>query len=338
MLLYIYNNKETHRARRGLTLLVLACLMSAVFCGDTLAAGAKQKSFQKTFASPEEAVAALVAAVKANDLEALSGIFGPEGKQLISSGDDVADKNSRERFVQTYEEKNQLTKEGDNKTVLEVGKDGWPLPIPIVKVASGWLFDTKEGKEEILNRRIGKNELSTIQACLAYVDAQWEYGSKDRNGDGLFEYAQKFGSEPGKQDGLYWETKEGEEQSPLGPLVASAKKEGYTKRRSPDQPTPYHGYYYKILKAQGKNAPGGAFDYVVRGKMIGGFALVAYPAEYGASGIMTFIVSHSGDVYEKDLGKMTPSVVQAMKVFDPDKTWQKVKPKFLEPSGKGGGA
>jgi hypothetical protein len=179
--------------------------------------------------------------------------------------------------------------------------------------------------------------MSAIQACLAYVDAQREYASRDRNGDGVLEYAQKAGSAPGMKDGLYWEVKEGEEQSPLGPLVVNAIREGYTKKKSEDEPSSYNGYYYKILKAQGKNAPGGAYDYVVNGRMIGGFALVAYPAQHGSSGIMTFIVSHSGEVYEKDLCKKTSSVAQAMKSFDPDETWRKVEPKYLEPAGRSGG-
>jgi hypothetical protein len=181
------------------------------------------------------------------------------------------------------------------------------------------------GKEEILNRRIGRNELNTIQTCLAMVDAQREYAMKDRDSNKLLEYAQKFRSSPGKKDGLYWEVKEGEEQSPLGPLAAQAVQEGYKERKPGDNPTPYHGYFYRILKVQGKNAPGGAYDYVVRGKMIGGFALVAYPAEYGASGIMTFIVNHDGVVYQKDLGKETGKIASAITKYDPDKTWEKVE-------------
>jgi hypothetical protein len=192
-------------------------------------------------------------------------------------------------------------------------------------VGENWRFDIKEGKEEILNRRIGRNELNAIQVCLAYVDAQREYVLKDRDGDKLLEYAQKFVSKKGEKDGLYWEAKEGEEQSPLGPLVAKAAKEGYPGKKSGDKPSPYRGYYYKILKAQGKNAPGGEYDYMVKGKMIGGFALVAYPAEYGNSGIMTFIVNHDDVVYEKDLGKDTEKITTAMKKFDLDRIWKKVE-------------
>jgi len=278
---------------------------------------------QKTFKSPDEAVKALIESVRAKDKEELLAIFGPSGKEIISSGDEVADRKMGERFVKAYEEANKVVTESDTKMVLHVGKEDYPFPIPIVKKGELWFFDTQAGKEEILNRRIGRNELSTIQVCLAYVDAQREYARRDREAGGLKEYAQKFISEKGKKDGLYWETKGGEEQSPLGPFVVNAIKEGYTKKG--DKPIPYHGYYYKILKAQGKNAADGGYDYIVRGKMIGGFALVAYPAEYGVSGVMTFIVNHDGVVFEKDLGKQTEKLAGAMKKFNPDKTWKKVE-------------
>ena len=200
-------------------------------------------------------------------------------------------------------EKNRLEAESAEKVVLYLGNEDWPFPIPIVKKNALWHFDAKEGRDEILARRIGKNELSAIQVCLAYVDAQREYAIEDRDGDGLAEYAQKFWSDPGKKNGLYWKTSDGEKPSPLGPLAAEANKQGYTRKEG--KPVPYHGYYYRILKAQGKNAPGGAYDYMVKGKMIGGFALVAYPAKYASSGIMTFIVNHDGVVYQKDLGTKT---------------------------------
>jgi hypothetical protein len=324
-------------ARWGVAIFMVALVVLASYSPDAFAARAKQKIRQDTFMSPSEAVEAFVAAIKAGDEKLLLAVLGPEGKQLISSGDEVADRSSGEFFLRMYEEKNQLNNQSDKRVFLEVGREGWPFPIPIVKTGGKWRFDTREGKEEIINRRIGKNELSAIQACLAYVDAQREYASKDREGDGLVEYAQKFFSEPGRKDGLYWEAGEGEEQSPMGPLVANARSEGYTWKESVHRPTPYHGYFYKILKAQGKNAVGGAHDYVFRGRMLGGFALVAYPAEYGSSGVMTFIVSYRGEVYEKDLGKKTASVAQAMDTFDPDKTWRKVHTKYLEPSAQGGG-
>jgi hypothetical protein len=280
---------------------------------------------QKSFASPEDAVEAMVSALKSNDQKMLMAIFGRGSKNLISSGDEVADKDSRERFLRSYEEKNKLEKVGDKKTILYVGNEDWPFPIPLVKKGKSWFFHTKEGKEEIINRRIGKNELNVIRVCMAYVDAQREYALKDRDGDKLLEYAGKFISEPGKKDGLYWETKEGEELSPLGPFFAAARKEGYTAKKPGDEPAPYHGYYYKILTAQGKNAPGGAYDYVVNGKMVGGFALVAYPARYGSSGIMTFVVNQDGVVYERNLGKRTEKIAQEMKTFDPDKEWKKAE-------------
>lgn len=300
--------------------LIVALLV--VFSGSAEAANKGLQ--QKTFASPEEAVKTLVEAVKTNNMKALGEILGPGSKKVISSGDEVADQNDRELFVQAYETKHKIDMAGDSKAILSIGEKDWPLSIPIIKKGSVWVFDTKTGKEEILNRRIGMNELATIKFCEAYVDAQQEYSMKDYDGDGLLEYAQKFVSSPGKKDGLYWETKEGEELSPLGPLAADAVKEGY-KKRSGVPGYPYHGYYFKMLKAQGKNASGGAYDYIVNGNMIGGFALVAYPAHYGNSGIMTFIVNHDGVVYQKNLGKNSAKAVEAMKLFDPDKTWKKVE-------------
>ena len=278
---------------------------------------------QKTFASAEEGVKALMEAVKKNDTNAVLAILGPEAKSLIESGDQVSDRAAGERFVKFYEESNKLVKSGDTKAVLEVGKDAWPFPIPLVKESAGWRFDTQEGKEEIINRRIGRNELDVIQVCLAIVDAEREYYQRDPDGDKLLQYAQKFISTKGKRDGLYWETKSGEQPSPLGLLVARARGEGY--KGAGGKPVPYHGYYYKLLTGQGKDAPGGAYDYLVRGKMMGGFGVVAYPAQYGSSGIMTFIVNHDGVVYQKDLGAKTASVAQAMTKFNPDKTWTAVK-------------
>jgi hypothetical protein len=278
---------------------------------------------EKVFASPEAAVKALVDAVKADNMAELSAIFGPAGKEVLSSGDAIADKTGRERFLNAYETKNALIREGDAKVVLQIGAEEWPFPIPIVKRGEKWSFDTGKGKEELINRRIGRNELNTIQTCLAYVDAQREYAVKDRDADGLLEYAQKFRSDPGKKNGLYWEAKAGEGQSPLGPLFAAAQEKGYSGKAAGGKPVPYYGYYYRILTAQGKSAPGGAYDYMVKGNMIGGFALVAYPAQYGSSGVMTFIVNHDGVVYQKNLGKNTEKTAQAMKLFNPDSTWKK---------------
>jgi hypothetical protein len=319
MFINIWNQKKLSICRFGFA--IIAAVMLAGFYQSAFAAEANQK----TFKSPGEAVKALSDAVKGNDEKGLLAIFGPAGKELISSGDEVADQAGRGRFVKAYEEMNKLVNENDDKIILHVGSEDWPFPIPLVKKGENWFFDTVAGREEILNRRIGRNELNAIQVCLAYVDAQREYVLKDRDGDRLLEYAQKFISSKGKKNGLYWEAKEGEKLSPLGPLVAKAAKEGYIGRKPVGKHTPYHGYYYKILKAQGKNAPGGEYDYIVKDKMIGGFALVAYPAEYGNSGVMTFIVNHDGVVYEKDLGKETEKIATAMKKFDPDKTWKKAE-------------
>jgi hypothetical protein len=320
MLIDTRNQKRHSMSRFGFA--IIAGVMMSI--GFHLAVFAAEVS-QKRFKSPEEAVKALAQAVKGNDTKELSAIFGPAGKELISSGDQVADKTGREHFVKAYEEMNKLVKENDTKVILHVGSGDWPFPVPVVKKGDDWLFDTVAGKEEILNRRIGRNELNAIQVCLAYVDAQREYVLKDRDADKLLEYAQRLISKKGEKNGLYWEAKEGEPQSPLGPLIAKAATEGYSGERPVGRRSPYHGYYYRILKSQGKHAPGEEYDYVVKGKMIGGFALVAYPAEYGNSGVMTFIVNQDGVVYEKNLGEDTKKIAAAMKKFDPDDTWKKAE-------------
>jgi Protein of unknown function (DUF2950) len=277
----------------------------------------------KRFASAEEAMQALVAALRAGDTKALLGILGSEGRTLISSGDPVADQRSRETFLQEYDAANKLVANG-NTTVLRIGNDDWPFPIPLVKDGERWRFDARQGRQEIIARRIGRTELYTIQTCLAYVDAQREYYAEDRNGDGILEYARQFGSTPGKRDGLYWPTKPGEPPSPLGDLVVRARAEGY-RRAEGRGPTPFHGYLYRILTAQGPDAPDGAYDYITRGHMIAGFALVAFPAQYGVSGVMTFIVNHDGVVYQKDLGPKTRAAALAMRTFNPDATWTKAE-------------
>jgi hypothetical protein len=281
---------------------------------------------QKTFATPEEAVKSAVAAAKNNDDKELMAIFGAQAKDLLFSGDAVADKQRRARFLAAYDEKNGIATE-DESRIITVGKDAWPFPIPLVKKADSWMFDTEKGREEILNRRIGTNELNAIQAVLALLDAQREYAMKDRDGDKILEYSRRFRSEAGKKNGLYWEAKSGEEQSPLGPLAAQAQGAGYSAQGTGAGQTaaPYHGYYFKILEGQGKNAPGGAYSYVVNGNMMGGFALVAFPAEYGNSGVMTFIMNHNGKVFQKDLGNNTTSVAKGMPVYNPDTTWTEVK-------------
>jgi len=309
-------NKEKS-ARRPVRLVIF--VLALILASTSFAATPQQRSFP----SAEEAVKAAITAAKSGSDKELLAIFGPSAKELISSGDPVADKERRERFLKAYDEKNRLVKEGD-LVVLVIGKDDWPFPIPLVKKGEYWIFDTAKGREEILNRRIGENELFTIQTLLAIVDAEREYAMKDRDKNGLLEYAQKLVSDPGKKNGLYWEVKQGEPESPLGPILARAKSEGYKKEES-GAPPPYHGYRYKILTAQGKAAPGGAYNYIVKGKMIGGFAVVAYPAEYDNSGVMTFIVNHDGKVFQKDLGKNTASVAAAMKEYNPDATWAEVK-------------
>jgi len=285
------------------------------------ATGASGAVAPRMFATPEEAATALIDALRSNDQKALLAILGPAGKSLMSSGDAVRDKNVRERFVSLYDQRHKLDA-GGGKIVLEVGPDDFPLAIPIVPDGPSWRFDTAAGKEEILSRRIGQNELNTIQVCLAYVDAQREYYARDPDGDSLLQYAQRITSRPGKKDGLYWPTKPGEQDSPLGPLAARARGEGYSK--TSDKPFPYWGYYYKILTAQGKDAPGGAYSYFAKGQMMGGFALVAYPAQWGVSGVMTFIVNQDGVVYQKDLGPNSAAIARAMKEFNPDSTWKKV--------------
>lgn len=300
---------------------VAAAVALLVIVGGPMNAGAAVK--QKGFATSDAAVRAFVDAMRSNDESELLAIFGTAEKELISSGDPFSDRQRRERFISAYDRKNSLTQEGA-RMVLTVGEKDWPFPIPLLKKGDQWFFDTKAGKEEILNRRIGENELSTVQTLLALVDAQREYATNDHDGDGIREYADKFGSDPGRRNGLYWETSPGEAPSPLGELVAEARGEGYRRTGTKQDPIPFHGYYFRMLTRQGKHAPGGAFDYFVKKNLIGGFAVLAYPAVYGGSGVMTFLVNHEGVVYERDLGKNTAKAAKAMTSFDPDTTWRKV--------------
>jgi hypothetical protein len=277
---------------------------------------------QTTFKTPHEAVDAFVAAVKGGETDTLVSILGPEGQKLASSGDPVADEAARTRFATAYDEGHDLKQEGDSRAVFIVGKDDFPFPIPLVATEGAWRFDTAAGAEEILNRRIGENELAAIAVMRAYVDAQREYAEADRDGKGD-QYARKVVSSEGKKDGLYWPAAAGEPDSPMGPLIADARAQGYAARSG--HPEPYHGYLFKILTAQGDNAAGGARDYIVNGRMIGGFALVAAPAEYGNSGVMSFMVNHDGVVFQKDLGPDTSDLVAEMTTFNPDPTWSEVK-------------
>ncbi len=310
--------------RYGLAAFLTAVMLVTALSVLSFAADADRKKFK----SPEDAFKALLEAAKKNDTGELLSIFGPPGKDIISSGDAVSDKEDRGRFVKAVGDAITFSPL-DEKTMLAIiGKNKWTFPIPLVQSPQGWFFFTEDGKEEIINRRIGRNELIAIQVSLAYVDGQYEYASKDRDGDGVLQYAKKFVSHAGRKDGLYWEAAAGEEASPLGPLVARATEEGYEGnvfRKKGEKPTPYHGYYFKILKSQGSNAPGGELDYLIDGKMVAGFGLVAYPAVYGVSGIKSFIVNQEGVVHEKDLGSKTEEMVKSMKKFDPDKTWKKIE-------------
>lgn len=299
---------------------LLAVVAAALSLADVSIAATKWR----TFASPEEAVRALVAAGEDNDMKGLMAILGPGSREVLFSGDDVADRQGREMFRKAYDEKNGLSIKGDT-AVLVIGNDDWPFPIPVVKKGGVWHFDTARGKEEILDRRIGRNELNTIQTLLAIVDAQREYAMEEPDHGGVPEYARKFFSAPGKKDGLYWPTREGEAPSPLGPLVAQAVEKGYKAKKPGGGPAPYQGYFYRMLAAQGRHATDGAYGYIVHGKMIGGFAVEAHPARYGNTGVMTFIVNQDGVVYQKDLGSNTEKLAQKMTEFDPDDTWQKIK-------------
>jgi hypothetical protein len=273
---------------------------------------------QQSYPTPEDAAAALTAAVKTGSESAILKVLGRDAEDIVSSGDEVADADIRQRFISMYDSKHSIKAEGNKKATLMLGPDDFPFPIPLVNSESGWEFDAEEGRIEVLYRRIGRNELDAIQTALAFVDAENEYAEKDR-GEGVGVYAQRIVSSSGKKDGLFW--RDDSDPSPLGELAAEASREGYKVER---QGAPYHGYYFRILKGQGPNAPGGALDYVVKGKMIGGYALIAYPAEYGNSGVMTFAVNHAGTVYQKDLGPRTDSIASRITLFNPDQTWKKV--------------
>lgn len=276
----------------------------------------------QTFATPEEAVKALGQAVSTTNHAALGSLLGDAAQALVNP-DEVQGAMELAEFTAAFNTTNRLERESSTRAVLQIGANDWPFPIPLVKQTDGWRFDTAAGLEEILNRRIGRNELDVLRVLRAYVDAQREYARRDRDGDEVLEYAQQLASSPGKMDGLYWSPELSGETSPLGPLVAYAQGEGYTKEKSsPDEPQPFHGYFFKLLKSQGKHAPGGKYDYVINGNMIGGFALVAWPAEYGESGIMTFVVNQQGRVYQRDLRAKTAKAVKSMKAYDPDKDWQ----------------
>ena len=294
-----------------------------------LAAAAKSET-QRSFATPESAMSALVDALKKNDAPALLEILGSAAKPLLDSGDPVADAGARRKFLDAHAEGYTSEAVDQTRVVFEVGRDKWPFPIPLERRDLRWYFDAESGVDEMVSRRIGQNELDAIQVAAAYVDAQRDYGMLSLEDNPIPHYAQKFFSSPGKRDGLYWESAPGEDPSPLGPLIAEAQAEGY--RRDPrGRPRPYHGYYYRILTKQGLNAEDGAYNYIVGGKMIGGFALIATPAEYGSSGIMTFIVNHDGVIYQRDFGPRTAKRAKAITAFDPDPGWTMVDKEDLTP-------
>jgi hypothetical protein len=299
--------------RLGLCTLTLAGLLAPPPC-----AAAAQSSFD----SPEAGAAALADAVRSNDNATLRSIFG--GSKLVSSGDPVEDAANRAAFLEAYTQGHSIVPDGARQAELRLGTQAWPMPIPLVRSKTGrWRFDTRQGETEILSRRIGRNELAAIQVCLAIVDAQREYAVRDSDGDGLREYAAKMMSTPGQRDGLYWPTAPDEALSPLGPLLAAAAQDGYL---SPTTGSlePYHGYFYKILMRQGASAAGGGYDYFVQGQMVAGFALLAWPARYGASGIMSFIMNQDGHVYQRNLGRKTSALANALRSFNPDASWKPV--------------
>jgi len=284
---------------------------------------AQQQKGQETFSSPEEAAQALATAAQSNDTTAMLSILGPEGKQIVSSGDPTEDAENHANFARKYQEMHRIVKEPDGTAVLYIGAENWPGPIPLVNKGDIWYFDTAAGEAEIVYRRVGHNELSTIRVCQELVAAQNEYFS------GHNTYAPQIFSDEGQHNGLYWKTADGEPQSPIGPLVAAAVAEGYVKGQA-EPPTPYRGYFYHLLTRQGKRARGGPKDYIVNGKMTEGFAFVAYPAEYRSSGVMTFVVNADGVVYQKDLGKKTEALGRAMREYNIDSTWHKAE----DPQGK----
>jgi len=300
----------------------IAILVAGIGCFPAPAAA--QQPGQRTFRSAAAASRALITAFQTNDQAALLSILGADAKDIISSGDELEDNNNRNAFVQKYNQMHRLVAEPDGTTTLYIGAENWPTPIPLVHKGSIWYFDTAAGRQEILYRRVGKNELAAIQVCRELVDAENEYYAKPHDGDSGKQYAQKFFSDPNKHNGLYWEPVSGEAESPIGPLVVWATSEGYT--RNPNQkPQPFQGYYFRILKGQGAKAAGGARSYIVDGKMTGGFAFLAYPAEYRSSGVMTFIVGQDGVVYEKDLGPSTAEIVKTLTRYEPDATWNKAE-------------
>lgn len=279
------------------------------------------------FASPQEAAKFLLDALQVDDIEQLEALVGAGYMEILFSGDDIADADNRKAFTAAAARHMRIEQTPKNdQATLYVGEQEWPFPIPLRKTGREWMFDAAAGKEELLNRRIGRNELNVLRVLRAYIEAQFEYAGKDRDGDGIAEYAQKLASDPGTQNGLYWAMQPGMPPSPLGPLIAQAQLDVVVKGAK-GPPPPFHGYYYKILYRQGKNAPGGNYMYVANGNMISGFGLLAFPARYGESGIYTFAVNHRGEIYQRDLGPATTGIAAGMQEYNPDKHWEPVKQK-----------
>jgi hypothetical protein len=318
------NFLKEHAERSSLVRLAIA--LAAILLTSLLVPqlGSTQDSTgQQVFPSPGAAVSALIDANKTDNMNALSSILGPDADKVLSSGDPVADENARSEFARRYEEMHRIAYDDQERVVLYIGAENWPVPIPIIKKDGNWVFDTAAGVEELQYRRVGRNELFTINVLQDLADAQTEYAADAHDGERTGLFAQKILSDAGKQNGLYWTTAEGQPESPIGPLVASASEEGY-KKESGGNPIPFHGYYYKVLTGQGRNAPGGAKSYIVGGQMTKGFAFLAYPAEYRASGIMTFMISQEGVIVQKNLGPETASLAGQIESFSPDSSWQEV--------------
>jgi hypothetical protein len=314
----MFRNLSSSSDRR---LALAAIAMAQLFISASIAQAADA---QATFASPEEAVSALLTAVKAEGIDEIVRVLGPDGADIADSGDPVADAARREKFIATFDESNMIDRSGDS-AILVIGHDAFPFPIPLAEAEGKWRWDTAAGLDEILTRRIGENELAAMEVMRAYLDAQQEFASLDRDGLGP-EYARRLLSREGKKDGLYWPASADGDVSPLGPLVANAQKEGYKRSADTEGPSAYHGYLYRILYSQGASAEGGKKEYLVNGRMIGGFGLIAVPADYGNSGVMTFIVNDDGTIYEKDLGTDTGQMAPQIYSFDPDSTWSKAEP------------
>ena len=313
-----------HRKIGKILLAALALSPLSGFTAPAKPAPAPEKEAQ-VYATPNAAAQALLEVAKTGDKDRVAALFGSEGAEILFSGDPVTDENNREAFLAMAKEKLSADKAGEDRAVVHAGKTDWPFPVPLVKAGDGWRFDAEQGHEEILNRRIGRNELNAISVVNGCLEAEYSYANVDRNGDGISEYARKFFSAPGQFDGLYWKPEPGQPESPLGPLAAKAQAEGYRVDGKAEKPTPYYGYYYRILTQQGPDAPGGKYSYIINGNMIAGFAILAFPADYGHSGVMTFIASHQGKIYEKDLGPKTAKIAAAMKDFNPGSGWEPVE-------------